>query len=345
MVEFIKLKHKPEEFCVVENLSKPYTSSKGCKYHYYNLLKVGYSTFDAISEIANYFGVANDDINYAGLKDEDGITEQTVAVNIELPYEKLNSFNNRYYNFQERIHLTLSGTGDYPIGIGCLNGNGFYVTVRNIPQKIEDRLTLGNNLVHFLNYYDIQRFGVPNSKKCTHLIGESLINKDYKNAFRLIKENGTIDSVLAKSFVGSEKDFFNTLDRRKISFFKCAHGSYKWNKKLFELLIKCSQNNHLLETKIEGIPYLYTCDVDSIIKVLKHSCFLPYDKYVVNENKDIVPASSQRPTVIQTNVYIDSIEEDDVYEGKYKINMSFFLPKGSYATNMIKQLIIQSLYS
>lgn len=50
-----------------------------------------------------------------------------------------------------------------------------------------------------------------------------------------------------------------------------------------------------------------------------------------------------RNLIVTTTVFPLSLEEDDAHPDKFKIEISFFLPTGCYATMLIKQIIAKVL--
>ena len=76
-----KLKTAFEDLIVCESMVLPLQEHVCNKkiFHYFRLIKKGYSTFDAIILLADHFNISKQQIGYAGLKDEDGITEQHIS--------------------------------------------------------------------------------------------------------------------------------------------------------------------------------------------------------------------------------------------------------------------------
>lgn len=49
-----------------------------------------------------------------------------------------------------------------------------------------------------------------------------------------------------------------------------------------------------------------------------------------------------RSLAVTTTVFAGDLEKDDLHKNKWKTTLSFFLPPGSYATMLIKQIFIRS---
>lgn len=78
------LKHRPDDFLVRENLVVRLVPPDKATQHYLLLRKCGYTTIEAVQLIANKLGLPSEDVTYGGLKDEDAITEQMVAVPVDV---------------------------------------------------------------------------------------------------------------------------------------------------------------------------------------------------------------------------------------------------------------------
>ncbi|MEM9546929.1 MAG: tRNA pseudouridine(13) synthase TruD [Bacteroidota bacterium] len=332
----IILKYRPEEFAVHENISMQF--NKDGNYAYYNLYKIGYSTFDAVSIISEYFDLPAESIRYAGLKDEDGCTQQSFSVVDLLDEKRLTHFNQANQNQEALMKITFLGRGSTSLRIGGLNGNGFLVTVRNISSEL-NHIQKSSITSLYLNYYGEQRFGLPKEKKLTHLIGEALIHNNFDKALNLVKQSGAMESKSAKLFVGNSKDFFKSIDSRLFLFYLSAYSSFQWNMDLSKLLTSLSKPKDLHHSHEEGIPYVYAKKKKQLVKLMMKNEKLEYKRYSVGEDLSIEEKIGFRPTVLQTNIRVQDIEEDENSKGKFKFKMSFFLFKGSYATTMLRQFI------
>ena len=164
----------PSDFIVSESLILPqYFGNHRAQFNYYFLEKCGYSTFDAIERIASLLNINTTDIGYAGLKDEDGITTQHVSISASLTsgidFQKINE---TLFEGDKFIQLRYLAKGNKALSVGNLCGNTFYITVRNLPYEISNKIYRKKmHQVFLINYYGLQRFGLPNLKKNTHLIG------------------------------------------------------------------------------------------------------------------------------------------------------------------------------
>jgi tRNA pseudouridine13 synthase len=334
------LKKLPQDFLVSESLIlPPCPNVEDARYSYLKMTKSGFTTFQAIEVICRHFNLTHNQISFAGLKDEDAVTEQMIAVEGRVSAASLILFNGKYTEgTQEFIRLSPCAVGDERIRIGELNGNGFRIVVRNLsPQFIERCSVTRRFMFHFINYYDTQRFGVAHGAKVSHLIGEALLRNDYETALKILKMAGTPDAQTALEFSGEPEMFFQSLDPRLASFFKGSYTSHLWNKTLAQVVRQvCGNESYTLEH--DGIPFLLTSKQSLVLSVLHRQQVLDHTKFY--EDKDgRKGAPEPRPTVVQTQIRCNGIEEDDLHHGAFKCQFSFFLPSGCYATMCIKQLV------
>lgn len=62
--------------------------------------------------------------------------------------------------------------------------------------------------------------------------------------------------------------------------------------------------------------------------------------FVIQQIKGLSSFGEQRPLYVSLkNLSVGSLKADDLNKGKYKLKVSFSLPKGSYATNVLKSLV------
>lgn len=334
------LKKFPQDFLVSESLIlPPCPNVADARYSYLRMTKSGFTTFQAVEVISRHFNLTHNQISFAGLKDEDAVTEQMIAVEGRVSPASLTSFNGKYAEgAQEFIRLIPCAVGDEGIRIGGLNGNGFRVVVRNLSPQFAGRCSAARRFTfHFLNYYDTQRFGVAHGAKVSHLIGEAFLRNDYKTALEILRKAGTPEARAALEFGGEPETFFRGLDPRLASFFKGSYTSNLWNKTLAQVVGQvCGQESYTLEH--DGIRFLLTPKQSLVLSVLQRQRVLDHTKFY--EDKDgYKGAPEPRSTVVQTQIRCNSIEEDELHRGAFKCQFSFFLPSGCYATMCIKQLV------
>lgn len=337
----IRLKTIPDDFIVYErqgiNLS---FLSNDMKYIIILLNKKGYTTFEAVSILAAYIKIDSSLIRYSGLKDEDGITYQSISIpnNINNIDRKIKLFNEKYYSMKSNkyIESRIIGYSNEKLNIGKLEGNSFRITLRNITRDVAEKLiTIKKYRITFPNYYDTQRFGLPNMPKFTHLIGEALINKDFNTALKYMKDSDPDNYNKAKIYDNCEK-YFALLDKRKLSFYYSSFFSYKFNEFLKKEIGKVIKYEKLIYDNLEYFIPLRGNDLENLNNDIKK---IRIPRYNIDKDMKIETKYFYRYSYMTTIINIISINKDIFFDNKFCVDVEFFIPSGCYATMVIKQLI------
>jgi tRNA(Glu) U13 pseudouridine synthase TruD len=162
------LKLWPEDFIVEEQLDGKEAGISGDTSKpgegptvYATLVKCGVSTIEAVEDIAKILGIRVEDIAYAGIKDKDAITAQTLSLRRTSPSRAAAVRTPHFY-----LKDITSGNG--AVGKGSLAANRFTIIVRTnreffgeseaavFTKKLQALQEFG-----FYNFYYLQRFGTP----------------------------------------------------------------------------------------------------------------------------------------------------------------------------------------
>ncbi len=149
-----KLKQFIEDFVVVETLSFPF-SGEG-EHGYLRIKKTNQNTQWVSQRLSKHFSVKQRDIGYAGLKDRHAITTQWFS----LPYkylgeEKLAAFS------EEGMEILEQQRHSGKLRKGAIKYNYFEITLRDVnanKKDLTERLSLIKDF-GVPNYFDEQRFG------------------------------------------------------------------------------------------------------------------------------------------------------------------------------------------
>jgi tRNA pseudouridine13 synthase len=341
----IVLKKIPEDFRVRETQTIHNLSGSGSgPFRHFSVRKKNYETFDVVAALSSHYGIARQDITFSGLKDKDGVTEQYVCVrcgdgNGISPEE----FNEKYYesdSAERFIHIRDAGPSNHELVVADLLGNTFDMVVRSIDPALHEKLDAHDSTDFiFINYYDVQRFGVPGGAKITHRIGEALEAEDYEQAIALINRVGDSDDI-AGNPIAHRDELFTRLDKRKIAFYLSSYSSFRWNASLQSMLTSGVAGDDLIREDVEGVPYVYPRDIRAALPVVCRGNPYRYVRHVVKADR-VVAVETSRPEFIQVIIRIGKPERDEYHPGKLKCRFSFFLPSGCYATMALKQFMIQ----
>ncbi|MDB4257238.1 tRNA pseudouridine(13) synthase TruD [Arcobacteraceae bacterium] len=303
------------------------------------------ATWDALQIISDSIGCKNRDIGYAGLKDKHAMTVQYISIHKSFE-DKVDSFSHPLIKILEKTYH------NNKIKIGHLKGNKFFIRLKRVQamhrMKIESALkqiaTLG-----MPNYFGFQRFGLDgdNYKKGEAIIAGTLKVRDRK---------------LKQMYINAYQSYlFNSWLSKRIEIGKIVDN------------FKATEISEKLGLSVETIKQLQS--QKHPFKVFKGDVFshYPYGKLFNIEdleeesekfyNHDRVPTGLLSGNKTKFATY-DALkfEEDFMKETKedgarrfawifpseisseYKderawFELSFELPKGSYATEFISELI------
>lgn len=131
------------------------------------------------------------------------------------------------------------------------------------------------------------------------------------------------------------KEVFKTINPKKVSFFVSSYNSFLWNDKT-SLLIK--ENTKSKGHQFENVGHLYLPTTSSF--QCPHICKASGFEFV-KEKFTAKQKINSRNVVVATTIYTHDLENDELHKGKKKLTISFFLPTGSYATMVIKQIFLR----
>jgi tRNA pseudouridine13 synthase len=170
-----RIKARPEDF-VVEELPLYEPADEGT-HTFFALEKCGVATMPAIREIARALGVPHRHFGYAGLKDADALTTQTVSIE-HVPPERLLALD------LPRIRIRWARHHRNKLKLGHLRGNRFRIRLRDAaPGRLADARALLDRLARegVPNYFGEQRFGVRGD---TWVLGRALLCQDWDELIR-----------------------------------------------------------------------------------------------------------------------------------------------------------------
>jgi tRNA pseudouridine13 synthase len=331
-----KIKQIPEDFIVEEILDLKI--EKEGKYSYFVLEKKNCNTVDAIRLVSKKIKSDEKLINFAGTKDRNAITRQYISVN-NCPIKKDAIIN-------QQISLKYLGQGNERINLGLNKGNKFAITVRNLEK--EEKISLKK----IVNYFDEQRFS-----KSNVVIAHSLLKRDFKKACSFIDDDN-LKKFLEKNprnFVGA----LRTVPKKILQMYIHAFQSKIWN----ETAARMIEKNSKISKKIpysEGM-FIFPGNVDKIkqqnIPLIGFGteknaeskiAFEILDRFDINQRdfifKEIPEISSDgesRNLFAEVSSFKYSYENDELNRGMFKCPLEFELPKGSYATIVLRQIFQQ----
>ncbi|WP_373070443.1 tRNA pseudouridine(13) synthase TruD [Sulfurimonas sp.] len=280
--------------------------------------KVEMTTWDMIAAFSEYLGIPAQKIGYAGLKDKHATTTQYISVDVS--YEKM--IKQFYHKQIEVIDITRHSTG---IRIGDLAGNRFSINLYEVDNidagRIEKcaRKISKNGLP---NYFGFQRFGRDSDS--------------FKQAREMISGEIFIEDAKIKNFLISiyQSEFFNQWLRERVEI------SQDENSGVFKLLsgdVYMDKKGKLSTPKV--IP---TKDFESK-KLTPTGLLCGRDVFRARDEALEIEAKYDDEFLQEKGYRREALVYPQDIECKYikkqtMLNISFTLPKGSYATVFLESI-------
>ena len=354
------LRKRFEDFQVTEAPVEKTRDANG-EYTHFNLEKTNWDTIKAINTLSKVLGVSRKRFGFAGTKDRRAVTRQRIGVWKVGPDKLLgvNIKDLRLYDFIQSSERIL---------IGDLLGNEFEITVRNPEAMNEGIIKECKSQIDgrgVPNYFGYQRFGTirPN----THIVGKLLLKGDIEGAVmsyladyypderedamearKDLKETGDFKLAL-ETFpkrLSYERTMLDHLYKQPTDF---AGAFRRLHKKLRQMFVHGYQSylfNRVLSRAIEGEMDIKGMEIplvgyDNIHSYGEHGGIV---KKVLDEEEvrlldfktpslpELSARGAMRNACLETNVFYQM-------QGDGSILFRFFLPKGSYATMVMREFM------
>ncbi len=359
----MRLKQLPEDFIVEEIIEIPL--EKAGNQTYFWLTKRNWTTENALRVISRKLHTSPRRFKFAGTKDKIAITKQLVSA-FKIPANVLQNIK------LKDISIEIAGFGEAPVSLGTLKGNKFDITIRDIKPKEITKLEKNLQKIKkagFRNYFGEQRFGKGN----THVIGKFILQGKLEPAVKEVicfaGEKERDDVKAAKTFAAqhwkdwqkilegfpmhlhlerdlliwlarpsNQNDFagaLRVLPKHIRKLYVHAYQSWLWNSALLSLKVtRGSLQVPGYETKLGKDAF------SKAIKKLLDRDDLTLESFKCVRIPEIAVEGESRMAVVKPKkLKLAAEEADELNPGKKKLKISFELPKGSYATVLLEELL------
>ena len=365
-----RIRQRIEDF-EVEEVAKDIEDENG-EYVLFWIEKFNWDTNKIIKEISKRLHISQKRIYVAGTKDKRAVTRQRICIwNVnEEDVKNLKIKDVNIYNIK-RVRKKLR--------LGELEGNRFNVTIRNVSLKTEEIKKKVEKIFSELrsgipNLFGPQRFG--EVRKLTHLVGLELLKGNFEKATNIylckIFENEPEDAKKAREFLlgnwGKRDYYLKALNKfprrlryeRSILDYLYKHPNdfagaiRRLPKRLRKMFLNAVQskifNDLVIEMNIKKqttIPLIgYNTNIDKenkisrkIIDIMKRY-EIKKEFFEMKNMPEIAVSGGLREAILfPKELKIIDISKDEINRGKSKVKISFFLPKGSYATIVLREVM------
>jgi tRNA pseudouridine13 synthase len=363
------IKHSNEQFRVSEIIDTSFLANISSvqdnhhKYPLYVLEKKNLDSNHAIFEIRKDLGI---NLKVIGLKDAKAVTKQYASS--EQTKNILKEAKTAH------THLTLKGFTKTPIGKSSLFGNTFTIIIHD--PALSDISLFLPEIKKIANFYGLQRFG--SERMVTHLVGKEIVKRNFQKAVELLLSYTTeYDSTMSIELRKKSRDpkkysqiirelpkrmdieykVMSALEKGKgpitalrsipiniRRLFVQAYQAYIFNKSLSVAVIN---GENVLESKEGDLCFEIENSSVPAIRLIGYT-FQPGKGRFDTITEKIMNIENVTPR----EFYIKEMQELSAqggfrqaplwckdFEFKGSLMVSFKLPKGSYATTLLRELM------
>ncbi len=337
----MQLKTIPEDFIVVEqahNILVPQGP-----FVLIEMTKRNLTTERALSMIAERLDLPRRFIGYAGTKDTRALTKQYVTVKASsLAISRLQNFT------RENLVIRVLGHVQEPLGLGMLESNRFEIVVRQMHNEKISAIT------KIPNFFDEQRFSTANVD-----IGRLILKKNYLEAAHLIITTDPYAASKMKEYLDERSTdgvgALRLVPKHVLLMYVHAYQSHLFNIVLTRYILSQDSNAVTVLGPVEiTVPTKDLQDISIPIVGYGTALVEPFASWYAElldhdglEERDFVVRSipflsseggARDAFFAISSLIVNPVEDDDIHSGCKKQSLSFVLPKGCYATMVIKCL-------
>lgn len=315
------LKAECADFIVKEELG--YDMSGDGEFVAVRVRKIDNNTIFVGEKLAAFCGVSARNMSYAGLKDRKAITEQWFC--IQMPGKPTPDFSQFQMDGVEILEVTRHNR---KIRTGSLDGNHFEILLRNATEndELKVRLEIVKHL-GFPNYFTEQRFGRDGhnlTEAMRWATGEIKVKDRKKRSFYLSAARSEVFNLVVSERV--KLGLATQILPNDILQLKGTHSWFKadQNEDLNALQVRLENRDILLTAPLIGETEQNSNDIENQIVAQHHAL------HDLMKQERLKPA--RRPLLMQAENFSWQFEPAG-------LRLKFYLPAGSYATALVRELV------
>jgi len=316
------LRSEMSDFKVFENL--PFQPCGEGEHLFIHIRKTGENTTFVAKQLAKYFGVKENLVSYAGLKDRFAVTEQWFG--IHLPGKKEYDLSTLCI---EGVEVLACKRHNKKLRIGALSGNRFELTLK----KVTDIETLTRRwhaiVAHGVpNYFGEQRFGIEggNIAKALSLFSGVKVKDKKKRGIYLSAARSLIFNQMIHERI--ENNTFDTLANGDVLMLSGTQSVFLADKVDESLVTRLNEKDIDITASMWGAGDLMTTQS---VEAFEQNIASQYEVFCAGLLKFGLKQERRKIRLCIENADIN-IENDTV-------TLGFELPAGAYATTVIRELL------
>ncbi|MDH3002973.1 tRNA pseudouridine(13) synthase TruD [Pasteurella multocida] len=315
------LKAECADFIVKERLG--YELSGDGEFVAVKVRKIDCNTLFVGEKLAQFVGISDRNMGYAGLKDRKAVTEQWFC--LQMPGQPTPDFSQFQLAGVEILEVTRHNR---KIRTGSLEGNHFEILLRGVKETDELNVRLESiKQFGFPNYFTEQRFGRDGHNLTQALrwaTSEIKVKDRKKRSFYLSAARSEVFNLVVSERIASQQ-----AQQVLPGDILQLQGSHSWfqateNEDLNVLQTRLAQQDILLTAPLIGEQNVSATDLENQL-VEQHQALL---SLMAQERMK----AARRPILMQAK----DLQWTFMPEG---LKIAFYLPAGSYATALVRELV------
>ena len=316
------LRSQMSDFKVFENL--PFEPCGEGEHLFIHVRKTGQNTAFVAKLLAKYFGVKENLVSYAGLKDRFAVTEQWFGVHV--PGKKVYDLSD--VNI-EGIEILTSKRHNKKLKIGSLTGNTFELILKKVTNVDELARRWHAIIEHGVpNYFGEQRFGINggNIEKALELFSGSKVKDKKKRGMYLSAARSYIFNQIIHERIACNQ--FDQLMAGDVLMLAGTQSVFL-AESIDEALVKRYQEQDIdITAPMWGTGELMTTNESAIFEAKIANNYPEYceglPKFGLKQERRRIRLCIEQPELL--------VKDDTV-------TVRFTLPAGSYATTVMRELL------
>lgn len=316
------LRSEMSDFKVFENL--PFEPCGEGEHLFIHVRKTGENTAFVAKQLAQYFGVKENLVSYAGLKDRFAVTEQWFGIHVP---------GKKEYDLSDLaiagIEVLSSARHNKKLRIGALSGNRFELTLKKVTE-VEELMRRWHAVVaHGVpNYFGEQRFGIEggNIEKALSLFSGTKVKDKKKRGMYLSAARSLIFNHVINDRIKN-----NTFDQ-------AANGDVLMLSGTQSVFI-ADEIDESIKTRLNEKDVDITAPMWGAGELMTTQNVMSFEQSVGSQYQEFCDGLAKFGLKQERRRIRLCIENANINIENDTVELTFTLPPGSYATTVIRELL------